>query len=184
MVQLKKLPESFKSPLRKTSNKGLESFLFQLHSFLNQSCVKPCQMVHLVAPSTVNYRYRLFFQARNFELSWEACYTSTILAGNCIFLSPAENVPHTRIVWLVWWLEPYARSTCVIHRNIPREVDKFSKNASISSVSASNMIENCHQTIKNCVVVCFGGGRGCNLIGLTLQTLIMSSLYQERVNHT
>ena len=32
-------------------------------------------MVHLVAASTVNYRYRLFFQVKNFELSWQACHT-------------------------------------------------------------------------------------------------------------
>ena len=30
---------------------------------------KPGFMVHLVAASTVNYRYRLFFQVKNFELS-------------------------------------------------------------------------------------------------------------------
>ena len=37
-----------------------------------------------------------------------------------------------------------ARSTCVIHRDIPREVDKFSEIASICSVSASNMIDTCY----------------------------------------
>ena len=43
---------------------------------LNQSHVRLCLIVHLVAASTVNYRYRLFFQVRNFELSCrEACYT-------------------------------------------------------------------------------------------------------------
>ena len=68
----------------------------------------------------------------------------------------------------------------MIQRNIPREVDKFSEIASICSVSASNMIEICYEITKNCVVVCFGGGRGCTLIGLTSQTLIMSSLYQEK----
>ena len=41
------------------------------------------------------------------------------------------------------------------------------------------MIETSHENMKNCIVVCFIGGKRYNLIERTPLTLIMSSMYHE-----
>ena len=156
MVQLKKLRRSFKSPLTKTSDRGVEKkkrwvlnrYCFSCINFKPESrqtmsngplgCCINCKLpISLILSSkgtlSCHDKHAILVVVNN-----------DYRRGKLTFLSPAENVPRTRIVWLVWWLEPYTCSTCVINRNIPREVDKFSEIASICSVSASNMIDTCY----------------------------------------